>query len=345
VDSYKQTTTTLVSFGRYALFVSFFPQLIAGPIVRAQQLIPQFNQYHRHYAPAAEQIAKGILLIMVGLFKKIMIADTIAQYVDPAFANVEALSSYDAWVATIGYSFQLYFDFSAYCEMAMGFALLFGIQLPINFNSPYKARNIQDFWRRWHMTLGQFLRDYLYIPLGGNRKGVTRTVIAVVVTMGLGGLWHGAGWNFIVWGLMHGLFLGIYALWLQQNRQLPRGLAQALTLLAVMSAWTMFRCESVTDALTMYERMYSLQFSLPAGYQTLFPFLDQVFEFTASPYYTGAEIFFLAVLLAFVMNARNVHEIGVILQPNWRYTAAVGLAAFTVAFHLDTPTSFIYWQF
>ena len=345
VDCYHGKFQHKHTFSRYALFVGFFPQLIAGPIVRSGEMIPQFDYFHKQFSPTAEQVARGLLLIMLGLFKKLIIADWLAHYVDPAFSQVNSLSSYDAWVATFGYSFQLYFDFSAYCEMAMGIALLFGITLPLNFNSPYKAKNIQDFWRRWHITLGRFLRDYLYIPLGGNRKGGGRTVAALMITMLLGGLWHGAGWNFILWGAMHGVFLGTFFLWRRTGISLPTPMAQVITLLCVMVAWTMFRCTTVEDALIMYDRMFTFDFSLPMGYLTLFPFLGDIFSFKATPFYTGMEVIVIISLFAMVTKAKNVHEIASTMQPNWRYATATGFIALITAFNLGAPSSFLYWQF
>lgn len=198
VDSYKGETTEY-DFLNYALFVTFFPQLIAGPIVHHKEMMPQFmSKWNlvRNY----KNIAAGLFIFSIGLFKKLIIADTFAQWANYGFDQAEILTVVEAWVTSLSYTFQLYYDFSGYTDMAIGAALLFNIRLPINFNSPYKAHNIQDFWRRWHITLSRFLRDYIYIPLGGNRSGSFRTSCNLMATFIIGGIWHGAGWTFIFWG-------------------------------------------------------------------------------------------------------------------------------------------------
>ena len=197
------------NFRCYLLYITFFPHLIAGPVVRHHELLPQLEQ-PRPLAVRWEDLTWGLHLFTLGLFKKAVIADTMAAYADPVFnaaATGAVPSCLEAWGAALGYTFQLYFDFSGYADMALGSARMFGIFLPENFNSPYKAENIADFWRRWHITLSHFLRDYLYIPLGGSRAGVTRTHVNLVLTMLLGGLWHGAAWTFVIWGTMHGVAL------------------------------------------------------------------------------------------------------------------------------------------
>ena len=344
VDCFHDQLKQRYSLLRYSVFVSFFPQLIAGPIVHHKELMPQLTGFTAMYCPSAESVARGLFLILVGLVKKLLIADGLAMQVDPVFAHVDSLSSYDAWVATLGYSFQLYFDFSAYCEIAMGIALLFGIQLPINFNSPYKAHNIQDFWRRWHITLGRFLRQYIYIPLGGNRHGYSRTMVALIITMVLGGLWHGAGWNFILWGCLHGAYLAIYYLWSKTGLSLPHSLSMILTFLAVTIAWTLFRCQTVDDAVVMYEAMFHWQyFSLPASYKPLFdlPWI----RYTTSPFFCGIEIFYLIGLYLLVIHAKNVHEYADTLAPSLKHVALTTGLAITIAFNLGSPSSFLYWQF
>ncbi len=194
------------AFTHYALFVTFFPQLIAGPIVRYEEIMPQFSRL-RTFAMNYRNIAMGLTLLSLGLFKKLIIADTFSPWVAAAFDTNSHLTLFEAWGGALSYTFQIYFDFSGYSDMALGLGRFFNIELPINFNSPYKALSISDFWRRWHITLSSFLRDYLYIPLGGNRKGKFRRNINLMITMLLGGLWHGASWNFVVWGGLNGAFL------------------------------------------------------------------------------------------------------------------------------------------
>ncbi|MCI5177845.1 MAG: MBOAT family protein, partial [Candidatus Electrothrix sp. AW3_4] len=213
VDIYKGDTGQ-PSLLNYLLFISFFPQLTAGPIVYPKEMLPQFNESDLDFRYS--HIALGGTLIIFGLFKKIVLADNLAYYVSPVFQSAESGNSipfFYAWQGALAYTFQIYFDFSGYSDMAVGIARLFGISLPINFNSPYKAASIIEFWRRWHITLSRFLRVYLYFPLGGNRKGTKRKHFNLILTMLLGGLWHGAGWTFVIWGGLHGIYLMINHGW------------------------------------------------------------------------------------------------------------------------------------
>ncbi len=243
VDAF-QGRVSAYGFVDYCLFVSFFPQLIAGPIVHHGEVMPQFRRGRS--ATPDEDLAVGSTIFTVGLAKKVLIADTLATYASPVFHHAESgvpdVSS--AWAALLAYTFQIYFDFSGYSDMAIGLARIFGIRLPENFNSPYKATTIADFWRRWHMTLSRFLRDYLYIPLGGNRLGPARRYTNLMTTMLLGGLWHGAGWTFVIWGGLHGTFLIVERVWrrLRGDRPgLPAWCGRALTFLAVVFAWLFFK--------------------------------------------------------------------------------------------------------
>jgi len=264
---------------RYSLFVTFFPQLIAGPIVHHAEMMPQFARRALVH-PRARHLAVGLTIFALGLFKKAVLADGIAPYADSAFADAEAGVALDmvaAWSGALAYTFQLYFDFSGYSDMAIGLARMFGITLPLNFNSPYKAENIIDFWRRWHMTLSRFLRDYVYIPLGGNRRGLVRRHGNLMATMLIGGLWHGAGWTFVVWGGLHGLYLMINHMWRWVRSRaglgdagsagwVERRLAQSLTFLAVVVAWVFFRALTFDGAVTMLEGMGGLNgVALPAA--------------------------------------------------------------------------------
>ena len=242
----------------YGLFVSFFPHLIAGPLVHHAEMIPQFKRERR--GRSAVLAARGLAILAAGLFKKVVIADNLAQFVSPVFAHLDAgggVTTSWAWLATLSYTLQIYFDFSGYSDMAIGLALLFGIRLPVNFRSPYKALSIADFWRRWHITLSRFLRDYLYIPLGGNRLGEQRRYLNLMLTMLLGGLWHGAGWNFLIWGGLHGLYLCVNRLWqakrvvaLPANR-ITTTLSWSITFFAVVIAWVFFRARTLAGAWQM----------------------------------------------------------------------------------------------
>ena len=253
VDAYRRSARHY-RFMDFALFVTFFPQLVAGPIVHHNEAIPQIRQ-PGFLTPRAINLLVGVSLFGLGLFKKTVIADTLAQVANPAFtaaAGGAHLSLVEAWMGALAYSLQLYFDFSGYSDMAIGLARMFNVRFPANFHSPYKAVNIADFWRRWHMTLSRFLRDYLYIPMGGNRRGPARQMLNLFLTMLLGGLWHGAGWTFIIWGALHGLFLALQRLWsgfaTKQGIRLPRPVGWFITMLCVMAAWVYFRADTIHTA-------------------------------------------------------------------------------------------------
>lgn len=264
VDAYRDETHEY-NFLHYALFVTFFPQLIAGPIVHHKEMLPQFmtgNAGKFDY----KNFAVGITIFSIGLFKKVVLADGVAEFATPVFnaaENGESITFLIAWGGALSYTLQLYFDFSGYSDMAIGLARLFGIVLPLNFNSPYKAINIIDFWRRWHMTLSRFLRDYLYFPLGGNRHGTINRYRNLLLTMLLGGLWHGAGWTFVFWGILHGFYLMVNHLWHAVKRTLGwngQGVlasfaSYTLTFICVVVAWVFFRAESFTSATSIINGM------------------------------------------------------------------------------------------
>ncbi|MEI6300028.1 MAG: MBOAT family protein [Betaproteobacteria bacterium] len=244
------------NFNHYLLFVTYFPHLIAGPVLHHAQMIPQFARSET-YRLRADNVAVGLSIFIIGMVKKVLLADSFADYAGPVFGAAQQGIQPDfieAWTGTLAFTLQLYFDFSGYCDMAIGLSLLFGIKLPINFNSPYKAPNIIEFWRRWHMTLSQFLRDYLYIPLGGNRNGRALRQVNLMITMVLGGLWHGANWTFVIWGALHGIYLIVNHAWRSWfGRWIPVSgvragiycvMATTLTFLCVVVAWIFFRAES-----------------------------------------------------------------------------------------------------
>jgi D-alanyl-lipoteichoic acid acyltransferase DltB (MBOAT superfamily) len=269
----------------YAFFVTFFPQLIAGPITHHSEIMPQIGPSQRR--DLAADIAVGLSIFVVGLFKKVVVADSLAVYADAGYATVKAghpLDTASAWVAVLSYSFQLYYDFSAYSDMAVGLARMFGFQLPVNFYSPYKSASIIDFWRRWHITLSRFLRDYLYIPLGGNRRGTVRRYLNLGIVMLLGGLWHGANWTFVLWGGIHGLMLAVNHAWraLPVSRsvafktRLADGLAIAVTFTAVTLAWVLFRSETFADARTMFAYLWPMTLE-PSGWPSFWGLLHGQF--------------------------------------------------------------------
>jgi alginate O-acetyltransferase complex protein AlgI len=259
VDAYRKNVAGY-ALPHYALFVTYFPHLIAGPILHHKDMIPQFENAAGK-RPNPHLILCGLMFFAVGLFKKTCLADGVQPLVALAFGPT-APSFDQAWLGALAYTFQLYFDFSGYSDMAIGISLMFGIFLPLNFNSPYKASSIIEFWRRWHMTLSQFLRDYLYIPLGGNRHGRVLRYANLMVTMALGGLWHGAAWTFVAWGVLHGGYLCINHAWNNYGPSIPPRFAQAanlvafiLTFLSVVVAWVLFRADSMASALAILSAM------------------------------------------------------------------------------------------
>ena len=247
------------SFTDYFLFVSFFPQLVAGPIVKHSEMIPQFCDGKRKVFDD-EYFAKGLYRFSKGLAKKVLLADTLSHAVDYGYINVNVISGPEAWITAIMYSFQLYFDFSGYCDMACGIANCFHIDLPENFNNPYFASSISDFWKRWHITLTSFLTKYVYIPLGGNRKGKVRTYLNIMIVYLVSGIWHGADWSFVLWGMMHGVALCFYRLCGKAWDKMPEFIRVFLTFIFVSIAWVFFRAESISEALCFVKAMI-----LPGG--------------------------------------------------------------------------------
>ena len=242
----------------YALYICFFPQVLAGPLVRWREIVDQFSERPYDRPDASERFGKGLILLAIGLGKKVLLSDPLADLVNPIFTAVAKgpISIADAWIGTLAFTFQIYFDFSGYTDMALGIALMFGIVLPQNFNAPYRAATLQDFWRRWHMTLSRFLRDYLYIPLGGSRHGLTVTMFALFSTMTLGGLWHGAGLTFVAWGVMHGVGLCVALLWRTYKLPMTPVIGWPLTFLYVVLAWVLFRARSFDEAANIYAALF-----------------------------------------------------------------------------------------
>jgi D-alanyl-lipoteichoic acid acyltransferase DltB (MBOAT superfamily) len=262
VDACRGRTREL-DLTRYVLFVSFFPHLIAGPIVHHGQLMPQFSAaLAKRWNPA--NVHPGLAFFTLGLFKKVGIADTVAPWAVAVFDAEHAPAFFEAWRGALAYTMQLYFDFSGYSDMAIGLAMLFNVRLPDNFDAPYRATSVADFWRRWHMTLSGFLRDYLYIPLGGNRLGEPRRRTNLMLTMVLGGIWHGAGWTFVLWGAYHGVLLVAQRTFGQRGAALPLPLARLLTFMAVVGGWVLFRAPSIRRAGSMYLGMLGL-YGVDAG--------------------------------------------------------------------------------
>ena len=246
---------------RYGLFVTFFPHLVAGPILHHKNIMAQFTSVNFSNLPL-KNISLGLTWFGIGLFKKTFLADGIANYVGPTFsaAATGTIPGFiDAWIATLSFTLQIYYDFSGYSDMACGLAFMLGIVIPLNFNSPYKATSLIDFWRRWHISLSNFLRDYLYIPLGGNRKGVYRHYLNLLITMVLGGLWHGASWNFVIWGFIHGIGILVNHVWRSVTRfsiiKLPVSISWFITLFIIVVSWVPFRADGFSTSVLIWKGM------------------------------------------------------------------------------------------
>jgi len=254
VDAYRDEVKEM-NYLNYTLFVTFFPHLLAGPILHHKEMMPQFDDV-RNKVLNTKNIAAGLYLFSIGLFKKVVIADTFAVWASCGYGDTASLSLMSAWATSLSYTFQLYFDFSGYTDMALAVALLFNIKLPINFNSPYKALNIQDFWRRWHMTLSRFLRDYIYIPLGGNRYGEFWTYSNLFTVFLVGGLWHGASWMFVIWGALHGIAIVLHRVWKQMGFKMNALLAWFITFNFINITWIFFRAKEWDDAVNVLYGMF-----------------------------------------------------------------------------------------
>lgn len=317
-------------FINYAVFVSFFPQLIAGPIVHHSEVMGQFADSSKKRMHA-ENIAKGLFIFSLGLFKKVAIADTFAVWANEGYANVGALTTSEAWMTSLAYTFQLYFDFSGYSDMAIGLALLFNIALPINFNSPYKAVSIQDFWRRWHITLSRFLTAYLYIPLGGSRKSIPRTYVNIFIIFFVSGIWHGAGWTFVIWGTLHGLAMIVHRFWSQKGFRLPMLIAWFITFQFVNATWVFFRALTVEDALIVLNKMADIS-----------AITEPLAVFSAQPSELAIYTLGAAVLAFFVKNSFAWMQD---LKPNPAYALLAGGMFLYVALKLQQVSEFLYFNF
>jgi len=346
VDSYRCETAEY-DFLNYALFVTFFPQLIAGPIVHHAEMMPQFASKW-NLVKNYKNIATGLFIFSIGLFKKVVIADTFAQWATAGFDQAEYLNLLEAWATSLSYTFQLYFDFSGYTDMAIGAALLFNIKLPINFNSPYKALDIQDFWRRWHITLSRFLRDYIYIPLGGNRKGSFRTYNNLMATFILGGIWHGAGWTFVFWGFLHGMALVVHRFWKQLGFTMPKVLAWFVTFNFINIAWVFFRAKEWDDAIKVLTGMFFGDIIISDKHLSKLGFLqDYGVEFGQFLFHLGGHSTTLVWLLVgfILIFMKNSMELKDWFKATSLYFFFVIIIAFGAVLNLSKASEFLYFNF
>ena len=375
VDTWRGLATEY-RFVHYTLFVTYFPHLIAGPVLHHKEMMPQFDMA-RNYVPRIRNFEVGLAIFVIGLAKKVLVADNLAPYAGALFDGPGETSLFVAWGGVLAYTFQLYFDFSGYSDMAIGLSRLFGVRLPLNFASPYKAPNVIEFWRRWHMTLSRFLRDYLYFPLGGNRHGKLRRHVNLMATMLLGGLWHGAGWSFVIWGGLHGIYLVVNHAWQawRAPRARPasragRALAVAITFLFVTLAWVFFRAPDVETARRILTGMFGFHgVALPASLVNRLPALQTVVDHLGWATFLGGTSRFIgnwvwvvaAALVAFA--APNTQEwtrrFGPALDatfaprprsaPVWRPSPAwaivMGLVAGGALLSMSRPSEFLYFQF
>ncbi|MCR6577708.1 MBOAT family protein [Campylobacter insulaenigrae] len=361
VDCYKRTNieglksenTYKINILDYALFITFFPQLIAGPIVHHKEMMPQFKNLLQDSTVLInwENIAKGLFIFSIGLFKKVYIADSFALWANAGFKIVEnggALNILEAWVTSLSYTFQLYFDFSGYCDMAIGIALFFSIKLPINFNSPYKALSITDFWRRWHITLGRFLKDYLYIPLGGNRISKVVSLRNLFIVAFVSGVWHGAGWGFIVWGVLHGIAMVFHKsyIFLITNVKFKENItykifAWFITFNFINITWIFFRSENIQGAIKLLKAMFGVTWvELPLKWHRMKESLMQING-------SNETLFYIAICIILCLGFKNSIESLENFKPSYKNSLLVMFFLYVALITLSVVpyTEFIYFNF
>ena len=351
IDSYRREVPEY-GFVDYALFVTYFPQLIAGPIVTHDELVCQFADRTKRTVNW-DNMASGLYLFTLGLAKKVLVADTFGNAVNVAFSDVGALTTAEALIAMLGYTLQIYFDFSGYCDMASGIARMMNIDLPENFTSPYRAHSIVEFWRRWHITLTRFFTKYIYYPLGGSKKGMARTALNVMAVFLVSGLWHGAAWTFVLWGALHGIMSVLTRLTEPVCRRIPKFIGVAVTFTFVSFAWVLFRAESVSDALLFFERLFGdgtlavsssmmRAFALPEILLVLSTLL-RVNPYTAYP--ISVVLGFFAVALFIVFACPNAREYSRRFAPTLPRLAVTCILLVWCVYSLSGVSTFLYFNF
>ena len=344
VDSYKGETHEY-DFLNYALFVTFFPQLIAGPIVHHKEMMPQFASKW-NLIKKYRNIALGIFIFAIGLFKKVVIADTFATWATNGFDHAQTLNLLEGWATSLSYTFQLYFDFSGYTDMAIGAALLFNIKLPQNFDSPYKSKDIQEFWRRWHITLSHFLRDYIYIPLGGSRVVEWKVYRNLLITFLLGGLWHGAGWTFVFWGFLHGMALVAHRIWKKLGFSMHVVLAWFITFNFVNIAWVFFRAKDFKNALKVLKAMFFGELVLPQKYAYIFSKLEpKVSSLWLGDIFADKYLFLYLLLASIVLMLKNSNELQKSFKCNKRSALFAAILLIISFLNMSGVHEFLYFNF
>ncbi len=334
----------------YGLFVTFFPHLLAGPIIHHAEMMPQFDRL-RNKVVDYRNVASGICLFFIGLFKKLVIADSFAVWATNGFDTLNQLTVIEAWVVSLSYTLQLYYDFSGYTDMALGSSLMFNIKLPINFNSPYRSLDIQEFWRRWHITLSRFMRDYVYIPLGGNRVPEWHILLNLMITFFVVGLWHGAGWTFVLWGCMHGAALVIHRLWKRWGFSMPSWIAWFLTFNFINVGWVFFRAKTFGDAQKVLGGMVGIDAApLPKGTWTrlqhaksFIPALDDLFGKLGNN--GRAIVCMILIFLPLSILFKNSNEVAEGFRPNVIQLILFVLVAWLSVLFLGTYSEFLYFRF
>ncbi|HME42583.1 MAG TPA: MBOAT family protein [Syntrophorhabdales bacterium] len=334
----------------YSLFVTFFPHLLAGPIIHHAEMMPQFDRLRNKVADY-RNVASGICLFFIGLFKKLVIADTFAVWANNGFDTLNQLTVIEAWVVSLSYTLQLYYDFSGYTDMALGSSLMFNIKLPINFNTPYRSLDIQEFWRRWHITLSRFMRDYVYIPLGGNRVPEWHILLNLMITFFVVGLWHGAGWTFVLWGCMHGATLLIHRLWKRSGFSMPSWIAWFLTFNFINVGWVFFRAKTFGDALKVLRGMVGIDAALlPKNIwislrhaNSFLPGLDDLFGRLGNN--SRAIVCMFVIFLPLSILFKNSNEIAERFRPTVIQLILFVLVAWLSVLFLGTYSEFLYFRF
>lgn len=349
IDSYKNPSLHYSKLD-YTLFVVFFPQLIAGPIVTHDEMIPQFNDAEKKRW-SSDDFALGITAFAYGLAKKVLIADTFGNFVNYGFSHISSLGALNAIFVAVSYTIQIYFDFSGYCDMATGIAKMFRFNLPMNFNSPYKSFSVTEFWKRWHMTLTRFLRNYVYIPLGGNRKGKYRTYLNVWLVFLISGIWHGANYTFIIWGILHGSVMVIERIYKERMKRLHPALAWIMTFAFINIAWIFFRADSVGDAFAMIKQIMMLQFtpiSLDMITSANCIAIEKLISYN-SYYYselrTAYPIIMQLIVLFIILFCKNTNERINDFKPSLRNAIVVTLLLFYSIISLSQISTFLYFNF
>lgn len=327
----KREEKKYYSLTDYSILVSFFPHLIAGPLLHHRQFIPQL--YGLGSFIDKEKIYKGVVFLIIGLCKKVLFADPLGQYAQGIFST-GITGCEEAWLGSLSFSLQLFLDFSGYSDMAIGLALMLQLQIPQNFNAPYRALDIQDFWRRWHISLSDFLKNYLYIPLGGNRDGLQRTIANILITFSLGGLWHGAKWTFVIWGLLNGVGIIFYRMYKKMGyATLPMPVAWCLTMIFVNTCWVFFKADTVTDAFQCLMYMYDF-----SDFNTIVP----AFMFYAKSLSFVNFLKFLVCVSLVFFGTELIYEK---LVPKTSFSVALGIALSVILFKMRSETIFLYFNF